>query len=117
MKRRYPETLGATDDRARLAATFAAGPICTFSSHPPDTIKTCLQGDIEGRAYVSYSQAARKIVLERGAAALWAGLPWRVFRQFCCVFIFDKINSDVPAILFPSAYKRPASEPQAISSY
>ena len=43
--RRYPHSYGSTDDRARLCATVIAGPICSFLSHPPDTIKTVMQGD------------------------------------------------------------------------
>lgn len=102
--RRYPDSWGASNDSARLCATFIAGPICSFSSHPSDTLKTCLQGDIERQSFNGYVQATRKIVLERGAVALWAGLPWRVFRQFCAVFLFDKINADLGPRLFPHAF-------------
>ena len=101
MQRRYP---GMTTDQARLCATFVAGPICSFSSHPPDTLKTVLQGDIERSRYSSYTQAARSIVAERGATALWAGLPWRVLRQFVAVFLFDKIRSDYAPLIFPHAF-------------
>ena len=101
VQRRYP---GLTTDQARLCATFIAGPICSFSSHPPDTLKTVLQGDIERVRYFSYSQAAKTIIVERGTAALWAGLPWRVLRQFIAVFLFDKIRSDFAPLIFPHAF-------------
>ena len=52
-------------DQARLAATFMAGPLCSMFSHPPDTLKTCLQGDTEGVKYKSYGQAARSLIAER----------------------------------------------------
>jgi hypothetical protein len=104
--RRYPDSWGRSDDSARLCATIIAGPICSFSSHPPDTLKTVLQGDVEGRSYVSYAQATRKLVAERGATALWAGLPWRVFRQFVAVFLFDKINVDLAPKIFPHAFAK-----------
>lgn len=104
--RRYPHSWGSTDDKARLCATIVAGPFCSFSSHPPDTVKTVLQGDMEGRAYTGYMQATRKIVAERGAAALWSGLPWRLFRQFVAVFLFDKIHADLAPKLFPHAFQR-----------
>jgi hypothetical protein len=41
--RDYPDTLGATPYTARLSATFIAGPIGCFLSHPFDTVKTCMQ--------------------------------------------------------------------------
>ena len=68
VQKQYP-SLSA--DQARLVATFVAGPICSMCSHPPDTIKTCLQGDIEGGKYKNYGQAIRSVVAERGVRALW----------------------------------------------
>lgn len=101
VQKRYPDLTG---DQARLAATFLAGPICSMASHPPDTLKTCLQGDIEGSKFKGYAQSASKLASERGISSLWAGAPWRIFRQFCCFLLFDKINSDVAPILFPHAF-------------
>eukprot|EP00966_Prymnesium_polylepis_P130761 3024453-Prymnesium_polylepis.1 len=76
----FPDSVGKTEDSARMAAAFVAGPICGIASHPPDTIKTCLQGDIEGTVYKTYGQTYSKIVSEKGVAALWSGYPWRLFR-------------------------------------
>jgi hypothetical protein len=39
----FPDSIGATEDSARLAATLTAGPICSLGSHPCDTLKTVLQ--------------------------------------------------------------------------
>ena len=61
---------GSSDDKARLCATMIAGPICSFSSHPPDTIKTCMQGDVGAVTYRGYAQTTRKLLAERLAAAL-----------------------------------------------
>lgn len=40
-----------------------------------------------------------------GLSALWLGMPWRVFRQFCAIFLFDKINAELSPRLFPHAFK------------
>jgi len=103
--RRYPDSIGSSEDKARLYATFVAGPICSFSSHPPDTLKTCLQGDVHNKKYSGYLQATKVLIAERGVSSLWAGMPWRVFRQFCAIFLFDKINAELSPILFPHAFK------------
>ena len=87
-------------------AAFSAGPFCSMLSHPPDTIKTCLQGDVEGAKFQNYGQAMRKLAAERGVAALWAGAPWRIFRQMCCFMLFDKINTDIAPLIFPHAFKK-----------
>jgi len=107
VQKRYPDL---SADQARLVGTFIAGPICSMCSHPPDTLKTCLQGDIEGKKYTSYTQTARSLIKERGVASLWAGAPWRIFRQFCCFMLFDKINSELAPKLFPHAFKKPSRD-------
>ena len=96
---------GQSEDAARLTATFIAGPICAFASHPPDTVKTCMQGDIEQVRFKGYGQSAGVLVAESGIAALWRGMPWRLFRQCCAVFLFDKISAEVAPRLFPHAFR------------
>jgi len=106
IREHYSHTvIGRSDDSARLAATFVAGPICSFASHPPDTVKTCMQGDIEQVRFKGYGQTTNVLVAEGGLPALWRGIPWRLFRQFCAVFLFDKISAEVAPILFPHAFK------------
>jgi len=100
----FPDSVGKTEDSARMAAAFVAGPICGIASHPPDTIKTCLQGDIEGTVYKTYGQTYSKIVSEKGVAALWSGYPWRLFRQCVALMLFDKIASEGAPMLFPHAF-------------
>lgn len=100
LKQMYPEQL-ANDDVARIAAALCGGPICSFLSHPPDTIKSCMQGDIEQAKFRGFKQTAGVLIQERGISSLWAGMPWRMFRQFCAVFIFDKVASDLPPLIFP----------------
>merc|ERR1719454_1165735 len=90
--KQYPDL---SADQARLLGTMIAGPICSMLSHPPDTIKTCLQGDVEMKKFKDYGQTMRTLAAERGVASLWAGAPWRIFRQFCCFILFDKINTDL----------------------
>jgi len=103
---RYPDTLGKTEDSARICAALIAGPMNTFLSHPPDTLKTCLQGDLNGEKFKNYAQSTRLIIQERGLSSLWSGFPWRVFRQLVAVFLFDKVNSQLAPVLFPHAFKK-----------
>ncbi|KAL1520639.1 hypothetical protein AB1Y20_022212 [Prymnesium parvum] len=105
-----PDSLGRSDDSARFAAAMIAGPMCGFASHPPDTIKTCMQGDIEHSVYKGYGQTLNKIVTTKGWGSLWAGFPWRMFRQCCAVMLFDKIATDVSILLFPHAFPHKKKE-------
>lgn len=67
------------------------------------------QGDLEGKRYRGYAQSVAELRAEGGIGALWKGAPWRLFRQLCAVFLFDKIASEVSPILFPHAFEETAS--------
>jgi len=103
---RYPDSYGKNEDGARIAAACVTTPFVSFASHPADTIKTCLQGDVAQARYKGYLQTAQSLVAERGISSLWAGMPWRLFRQGCAIFLFDKINTELAPILFPHAFKK-----------
>jgi len=105
VQRRYPESFGKTEDGARFCAALIAGPINGVLSHPPDTLKTCLQGDLHGVKFTGYGQSVGVLVRESGVLSLWRGYPWRLLRQMCALFIFDKVNSELSRILFPHAFK------------
>jgi len=105
IRKNFPDSIGKTEDSARFAAACVAGPICGFASHPPDTLKTCMQGDIEKVTYGNLSQTFKTVVATKGAPFLWAGFPWRLFRQFCAIMLFDKIASEAAPRIFPHAFK------------
>jgi len=35
---------------------------------------------------------------------MWAGFPWRLFRQIVALTMFDKIQSELTPKLFPHAF-------------
>jgi len=104
VQKTFPDSAGKTEDTARFTAAFIAGPACGFLSHPPDTVKTCLQGDIEQATFKGYGATVKTIIDTKGFGALWAGFPWRLFRQCCCLILFDKIQSELAPMLFPHAF-------------
>eukprot|EP00401_Gymnodinium_catenatum_P019005 CAMPEP_0117523102 /NCGR_PEP_ID=MMETSP0784-20121206/34552_1 /TAXON_ID=39447 /ORGANISM="" /LENGTH=270 /DNA_ID=CAMNT_0005319199 /DNA_START=16 /DNA_END=828 /DNA_ORIENTATION=- len=101
----FPDTLGKDVDKSRLAAALTCGPACSLLSHPPDTFKSCMQGDIERSKFGTMKETCSVLVKERGLTSLWAGAPWRIFRQICAVFILDKIAADLSPIVFPHRFK------------
>ena len=64
-----------------------------------------MQGDIEQAKFKGYGETTRLVVKERGLHALWAGYPWRCFRQIVALMMFDKIQADLVPLLFPHAFK------------
>lgn len=110
VRRAFPDSLGKTEDSARLAATLIAGPVCSLASHPFDTVKTGLQGDVAGARFRGYAQGVRLLVAQGGLGSLWLGAPWRLFRQLCAVFLFDKVGAELAPLVFPHAFAEPARE-------
>lgn len=101
----FPDSIGKTEDSARFAAALIGGPLCSMLSHPPDTFKSCMQGDIERTKFGSMKETYGVLVKERGIASLWAGAPWRIFRQLCAMMIFDKCSSQLSRMLFPHRFQ------------
>mmetsp|Transcript_6021 Transcript_6021/g.17456 ORF Transcript_6021/g.17456 Transcript_6021/m.17456 type:complete len:272 (-) Transcript_6021:221-1036(-) len=101
----FPDSIGRTEDSARFAAALLGGPLCSMLSHPPDTFKSCMQGDIERTKFGTMKETYAVLVKERGIASLWAGAPWCIFRQLCAMMIFDKCATQLSQTLFPHRYK------------
>lgn len=104
LARNYPERFAGSPDAARVCATLIAGPICCVLSHPFDSVKTCMQGDLEMARYRGATATARTLVAESGVAVLWAGMPWRLGRQCVSVFLIDYIRAELAPVLFPRAF-------------
>jgi len=104
LQKNFPDSIGKTEDSARFGAALIGGPVCSMLSHPPDTFKTCMQGDVERKTFGSMKETYAVLVKERGVASLWAGAPWRIFRQLVAMMIFDKCSSQLSQILFPHRF-------------
>eukprot|EP00933_Yihiella_yeosuensis_P001186 TRINITY_DN101941_c0_g1_i1.p1 TRINITY_DN101941_c0_g1~~TRINITY_DN101941_c0_g1_i1.p1 ORF type:complete len:271 (+),score=29.02 TRINITY_DN101941_c0_g1_i1:63-875(+) len=104
IKQNFPDTLGKTDDSARFAAVMMAGPFCSLASHPFDTYKTCMQGDIERVKFGTMRETHATLMKERGITSLWAGTPWRLTRQIAAAFIIDKVASELSPMIFPHRF-------------
>jgi hypothetical protein len=98
-------SIASSDDKCRLAAALACGPLCVMLGNPADTVKSCMQGDIERIKFGSMKETYSVLVKERGISSLWAGATWRVFRQTCGVFTYDKVSADLSPIVFPHRYQ------------
>eukprot|EP00457_Paulinella_chromatophora_P010975 gb/GEZN01011094.1/.p1 GENE.gb/GEZN01011094.1/~~gb/GEZN01011094.1/.p1 ORF type:complete len:275 (+),score=22.47 gb/GEZN01011094.1/:21-845(+) len=88
-----------------LVGASVGGVICSIGSHPFDTAKTCMQGDIERKTYRGMIDTLRTVTQERGfARGVYAGGTWRCARQICAVFILDKVRTDLSPVIFPDAF-------------
>jgi hypothetical protein len=101
----HPETLGRTEGSAAVAAAVAGGVFACFASHPMDTAKTCMQGDLARERFGTVAQTMRTLVQEGGVGALYRGASWRCLRQICSVFLLDKARQVLSPLVFPEAFR------------
>ena len=100
----YPTTFD-TNDKARIPAALLGGLFACYLTHPFDTIKTCMQGDIERKVYGNFLQTASKIHGDSGPTGFYRGATFRYGRMVCAVFIMDLLKEKVSMLLYPEAFK------------
>jgi len=101
----YPETFD-TNDKARIPAALLGGLFACYLTHPFDTIKTCMQGDIEREVYGSFTQTAKKIYSDSGFTGFYRGATFRYGRMVCAVFIMDLLREKIGRLMYPQAYDK-----------
>ena len=100
----YP-TVFDTNEKARIPAALLGGLFACYLSHPVDTIKTCMQGDIERTTYSTFTKTAGKIWAESGIRGFYRGATFRYGRMVCAVFIMDAMKDFMSKLMYPSAFE------------
>ena len=84
----YPDTFD-TQAKARVPAALLGGLFACYLTHPFDTIKTCMQGDIERKTYKGFMHTARAVNLESGFVGFYRGATFRYGRMVIAVGMMD----------------------------
>mmetsp|Transcript_69300 Transcript_69300/g.122669 ORF Transcript_69300/g.122669 Transcript_69300/m.122669 type:complete len:292 (-) Transcript_69300:143-1018(-) len=93
----------ANEEALRVLAAVGGAAVCGALSHPFDTVKTCMQGDVERRDYGTPKQTARAIWSQGGLAAMYRGIEFRFLRQVWQVWVLDLLRVKLSPILFPAS--------------
>jgi hypothetical protein len=96
----YPDTF-TTNDKARVPAALLGGLFACYLTQPFDTIKTCMQGDIEREVFGTLTQTGSKIYSDSGITGFYRGATFRYGRMVCAVFIMDYMKDYVGNFLYP----------------
>jgi len=99
----YPTTFD-TNDKARVPAALLGGLFGCYMTHPFDTIKTCMQGDIERAVYGNFIQTGQAINAESGFTGFYRGATFRYGRMVCAVFIMDLLREKIGRLMYPGAF-------------
>lgn len=102
LNKRYPENNAGLN---KFIGSVSAGVIAATLSHPMDTIKTCMQGDVEQKRFTSLSGTAATLYRENGLSRFFSGWAWRTGRMICAIYIFAECQNRIPLLMFPSRFK------------
>ncbi|GMH67498.1 hypothetical protein TrLO_g1648 [Triparma laevis f. longispina] len=93
-----------TDDKARIPASLLGGAFACYLTQPVDTIKTCMQGDVERKTYKNFVDTGKVIYREVGFTGFYRGATFRYGRMVCAVFMMDKLASVIGPAMYPAAF-------------
>ena len=97
-----------------MAGALGGGVIVASLSHPMDTIKTCMQGDLPRAKYAGVLATGRAIAAEHGVATgLFKGLAFRIALISTTFFLVNTFKQQTVPLLFPHAVQ---DEPEKKSS-
>jgi len=89
---------------AGVGGAVIAGVVCATLSHPLDTVKTCMQGDVQGLKYQSAAQTSMELYRQGGLPRIFSGWGWRTSRTVLQVFLVDKCRQMLCPLMFPHHY-------------
>ena len=96
---------GLGEGTSKFAGAVGAGVIAATLSHPLDTIKTCMQGDIERKTYTDFVGTARTLYAAEGYGAFFKGWSFRTTRMICAIWIIGQCKNVFAPLLFPKTIK------------
>ena len=81
------------------------------ATHPLDTIKSCMQGDLKRKKYDGILQTGKSLASEYGVVqGLFKGLFWRVALISTTFFLVNTFKQQTVPLLFPHAAQDEPSE-------
>jgi hypothetical protein len=99
----FPDTFDS-DSKARVPAALLGGLFACYLTHPFDTIKTCMQGDIEREKFKGFLQTARTVHGESGIPGFYRGATFRYGRMVIAVGMMDFLQSMIGPLLYPAKF-------------
>jgi len=98
------ETSGMEKNTALAAGALTGACFAGTVTHPMDTIKTCMQGDLGAVKYGGVSATARTLIAEYGVVqGLFKGLTYRIALISTTFFLVNTFKQKTVPLLFPHA--------------
>lgn len=88
----------------KILGAIGGGIIASTFSHPLDTCKTCMQGDIDGKKFKTTLNTFNILYKKSGLKSLYRGYYWRTGKIICTVFILNECIQILSPIFFPDIF-------------
>jgi solute carrier family 25 carnitine/acylcarnitine transporter 20/29 len=96
------ESSGLNPSVATGVGALCGAFFCATITHPMDTIKTCMQGDIEQKKYTNIRATGTLLTQEYGVRqGLFKGLAWRMSLIATTFFLVNEAKGLLLPVLFP----------------
>jgi hypothetical protein len=102
--RRLKDGYGVSSSIGDFAGAVGAGLIAATLSHPLDTIKTCMQGDLERATYRGQFHTLSTLYAQGGVGRFFSGWSWRTTRMICAIFLLGQCKARLGPLLFPKYF-------------
>jgi hypothetical protein len=99
----FPDTFDS-EAKARVPASLLGGLFACYLTHPFDTIKTCMQGDIEREKFKGFTHTAKSVYAESGFTGFYRGATFRYGRMVIAVGMMDFLQSKIGPFLYPAKF-------------
>lgn len=93
--------------QAKAGGSVIGGIFAATISHPSDTIKTCMQGDLGSKTYTGIAGTAKRLITQStldggyGVERFFSGLQWRIARSICSIFVIMELMERISPVLYP----------------
>lgn len=85
----FEKELNFNKKLANISAPIISGIIASTLSHPFDTVKTCMQGDIPKKFYGNLTETCLKLYRYGGIQRFYSGWLWRTGRMILAVSLLN----------------------------
>lgn len=100
----FPDTFDS-NAKARVPAALLGGLFACYLTHPFDTVKTCMQGDIERAKFKGFMHTAGIVNGESGIPGFYRGATFRYGRMVIAVGMMDFLQTLIGPLLYPSKFE------------
>jgi len=100
----FPETFDS-NEKARVPAALLGGLFACYLTHPFDTVKTCMQGDIKREKFGTFTETTKVLYKESKIPAFYRGATFRYGRMVLAVGMMDFLKENIGPFLYPNSFK------------